>query len=85
MVVLLPNEIDGLAKLEKELQTFDLKSLTSNMTMKKLDVFLPKFSTSFSVTLNKALSNVRMILNWLFKMKNNLNYLFGIDGYDKYV
>lgn len=73
MVVLLPNEIDGLAKLEKELQTFDLKSLTSNMTMKKLDVFLPKFSTSFSVTLNKALSNVRMIyLIGYLKWKKNI-------------
>lgn len=62
MIVILPNNVDGLAALEKQLNTIDLQALSSGLKEHKVAVSLPKFKTSFSVTLNDALSNVSEIL-----------------------
>ncbi|XP_036321829.1 serine protease inhibitor 42Dd isoform X2 [Rhagoletis pomonella] len=58
MLVLLPNRRDGLAALEKQLQSADLNALTERMQMESVQVLLPKFSIDFECSLRRYLEQL---------------------------
>lgn len=62
MFVLLPKKTDGLADLEKGLSTNKLKQWVSEVKMRMVDVSLPKFKTTSSFRLDKALAAMGMPL-----------------------
>lgn len=59
MFVYLPNSKQGLSSLESKLRAVDFTNVTQSMSTQKVAVSLPKFKSSLSKTLNKALTNVR--------------------------
>lgn len=58
MLVLLPIKRTGLADLEKNLHSFELKNITSRMSLRKVDVNLPKFKIESNINLNEILKMV---------------------------
>jgi serpin B len=58
MVILLPNEIDGLAALEQKLPELDLKEILHRMRREEVEVSLPKFKLEKFIDLNDALKKV---------------------------
>jgi serpin B len=61
MIVLLPRKIDGLSKLEEQLNIQSLTEWTSNLSIKHVEVFIPKFTTTRSFNLNKTLISLGMV------------------------
>ncbi len=62
MVLLLPDETDGLAALEKELTAENLKSWTAKLGKPEVMVFLPKFKMTAEFQLNDVLAKLGMPL-----------------------
>jgi len=60
MFIILPNKRTGLAKLETDLTSVDLKDLTSRMYRTEVDVSLPKFKIEFELSLKNALREMGM-------------------------
>ncbi|XP_049546262.1 antichymotrypsin-2-like isoform X2 [Anopheles darlingi] len=60
MLVLLPNERDGLAALEEKLPSLNLAEITSQLHKQEVEVFLPKFKIEFSLDLNDDLTELGM-------------------------
>lgn len=60
MLVFLPNEVDGLAGVEKGLSLETLKAWTSGLTVQTVKVFLPKFKISAGFRLDKTLESMGM-------------------------
>jgi serpin B len=60
MIILLPRKIDGLSKLESELDIQSLKEWTANLRIEHVEVFIPKFQTTRSFNLNKILISLGM-------------------------
>ncbi|XP_050092124.1 serine protease inhibitor 42Dd-like isoform X1 [Anopheles aquasalis] len=60
MLVLLPNERDGLAALEEKLPSLNLAEITSQLYKQEVEVFLPKFKIEFSLDLNDDLTELGM-------------------------
>lgn len=58
MIVILPNDVDGLTNLENNLNKINLQTFSSQLNAKKVYLSLSKFNTTFSVTLKRDLSNV---------------------------
>lgn len=58
MLIILPNDIEGLEKLETKLKNLDLNVITSRMTTANIDVYLPKFRIEYEVDLIDALEDV---------------------------
>lgn len=61
MVVLLPRKIDGLSELEIRLNPQSLKEWTSNLSIKQIEVFIPKFTTTRSFNLKQILVSLGMV------------------------
>lgn len=55
MLVLLPETVEGLGKLESELSSEKLKEWTSEMHVQKVQVYLPRFKVETSYRLNAPL------------------------------
>uniref|UniRef100_A0A1Q3FH69 Putative serpin n=1 Tax=Culex tarsalis TaxID=7177 RepID=A0A1Q3FH69_CULTA len=60
MLILLPNERDGLAKLEGNLQNIDVVDLLSRMSRQEVEVFLPRFKVEFDLDLTETLDKLGM-------------------------
>ncbi|KAL9708133.1 hypothetical protein quinque_011651 [Culex quinquefasciatus] len=60
MLILLPNERDGLAKLEGNLQNIDVVDLLSRMRRQEVEVFLPRFKAEFELDLTETLKQLGM-------------------------
>jgi len=76
MVVLLPYEVDGLAKLEDSLTTENLAAWTKRLWPTNVQVFLPRFKMTYAVGLNGLLQAMGMIDAF---SKNAANFA-GMDG-----
>ncbi|HOS79832.1 MAG TPA: serpin family protein [Anaerolineae bacterium] len=61
MVVLLPREIDGLAKLEGSLTVENLGIWTRNLWKAEVRVFLPRFEITFPFRLDDTLKSMGMV------------------------
>ncbi|XP_064108706.1 leukocyte elastase inhibitor A-like isoform X1 [Macrobrachium nipponense] len=61
MVIVLPNERDGLAALEEKLATADLNELDKRMYNVEVEVTLPKFKLEESLDLGDHLSGMGMV------------------------
>jgi serine protease inhibitor len=62
MVVLLPNQVDGLADFEKTLTPDNLKSWVGKLRPERVEVALPKFKMTNRFEMNKTLSEMGMPL-----------------------
>jgi serpin B len=61
MLVLLPNETEGLKEIENTLTAENLNNLLSKITMEKVDVYFPKFKMAWGTfSLTKALVELGM-------------------------
>nr|WIM01378.1 serpin [Limnephilus flavicornis] len=62
MVIILPNQVDGLAALEEKLsqKSTDLKSLVQNLYQAEVTVALPKFRIESTIDLNEVLPKLGM-------------------------
>ncbi|XP_050093561.1 antichymotrypsin-2-like isoform X2 [Anopheles aquasalis] len=60
MLVLLPNERNGLAALEETLSSLNLVELRNQLMKTKVALYLPKFKIDFSLDLKKVLSTLGM-------------------------
>ncbi|XP_054083967.1 serine protease inhibitor 42Dd [Zeugodacus cucurbitae] len=58
MLVVLPNQRDGLAALEKQLEALDLNALAERMQMESVQVLLPKFKIDFECSLRRTLEQL---------------------------
>jgi serpin B len=61
MIVLLPEEIDGLKQLEADLSVENLKRWKSRLSKRDVLVFLPKFKMTSMLRLDKTLVSMGMI------------------------
>ena len=59
MLILLPNEKEGLKVLEEKLQEIDLQALQDEMHMYDTVLALPRFKIDFDINLNGPLKKVR--------------------------
>jgi serpin B len=80
MLVLLPAETDGLARLEEALTVGNLDRWTKNMAEAEVDVFLPRFELSFPFRLDETLISMGMVDTFSgnadFSGMNGMNELF---------
>ncbi|XP_049544217.1 serine protease inhibitor 42Dd-like isoform X2 [Anopheles darlingi] len=60
MLVLLPNDRNGLAALEEQLPSLDLLEVTSQMLLKSMQISLPKFKIEFSLDVENDLTALGM-------------------------
>lgn len=60
MLIILPNERDGLSKLEEKLQSVNIADLTSKMYSQEVEVALPKFKIEFDLDLKETLEKLGM-------------------------
>jgi serine protease inhibitor len=61
MLVLLPQDADGLAELEKKLSSESLRTWTSNLESRKVNVSLPKFKLETDYEMNETLKAMGMV------------------------
>ncbi|XP_073846481.1 serine protease inhibitor 42Dd-like [Musca autumnalis] len=78
MMIILPNDVEGLAKLEEKLKDVDLNEISSKLRTHDVNVFLPKFHIEFDLDLKEPLQ--KMGLNSMFSKSANFNYLFSNTG-----
>lgn len=64
-VVVLPNKKDGLAQLEKKLLTSSLSELLQRVSIKTLELYLPKFKIETTLDLKKPLCKVKQCLDFI--------------------
>lgn len=81
MVIILPNECNGLDKLQTALSTFDLSQVSNGLSERKVIATIPKFKIETSLTLNTPLTNVSFSFKG-FWISNFINKLFS-DGNGK--
>uniref|UniRef100_A0A4W2GCS9 Serpin B4-like n=1 Tax=Bos indicus x Bos taurus TaxID=30522 RepID=A0A4W2GCS9_BOBOX len=72
MMVLLPNEVDGLQKLEDQLTAEKLIAWTSpqNMWKQQVDLYLPRFKVEESYDLVPTLKALGMVDAFIFRVAN---------------
>lgn len=58
MVLIVPNEIDGLKQIEEKLVRFDLNKLTENTQSAEVNLHMPKFKLEESLQLVEPLKKV---------------------------
>ncbi|XP_017755137.1 PREDICTED: antichymotrypsin-2-like isoform X3 [Eufriesea mexicana] len=61
MVIILPNEIDGLAEVEKKLQTTSLTDILNQGFEREIQLYLPKFKIESKIELNNILQKMGLI------------------------
>ncbi|KAM7344415.1 serine protease inhibitor 42Dd-like [Cochliomyia hominivorax] len=74
MLIILPDDKEGLAELEKKLKGVDLNVITSKMQEESVDVLLPKFRIEFDIDLKEPLK--KLGLNSMFSQTANFKGLF---------
>lgn len=60
MLIILPNELEGLQKLETKLKNLDLNDISSKMSLQHINVYLPKFRLEYGVSLKDTLQKVKL-------------------------
>jgi len=75
MVLLLPDEIDGLAQLEEAITADRFNQVTQSLYQTKVDVLLPRFKIDYGVELSAALKKMGMPLAF----SNDADFS-GMDG-----
>ncbi|XP_058829013.1 serine protease inhibitor 42Dd-like isoform X2 [Topomyia yanbarensis] len=60
MLILLPNERDGLAKLEDNMASIDIPNMLTKMYSQEVELFLPKFKIEFDIDLKDTLEKLGM-------------------------
>lgn len=60
MLILLPHEREGLAKLEENLQNIDIPDMITKMYSQEVEVFMPKFKIEFDLDLKDTLEKLGM-------------------------
>ena len=58
MIIILPNEIDGLSDVEKKLQNTSLSNIISQGYEQEIELWLPKFKVESKLQLNDVLKEV---------------------------
>ena len=58
MIIILPNEIDGLSDVEKKLQNTSLTNILSQGDKEEVELWLPKFKVESMLELNDVLQEV---------------------------
>ncbi|XP_043472672.1 uncharacterized protein LOC122505241 [Leptopilina heterotoma] len=71
MIIVLPNLIDGLEQVEKNLETMKLKNLRMKRSLKAVDLYLPKFRVENTIKLNDVLKE--MGIKEIFNQQANLS------------
>lgn len=77
MVILLPTRVDGLSKLEENLNIENLRIWTSRLPKREVNIWLPKFKLTCDFRLDKALQEMGMV----DAFKDNADFS-GMDGTD---
>ena len=60
MLIILPDKKNGLEKLEKNLQNYDIKNILKQMTEESVEVTLPIFQIETKIELNSILNKVNI-------------------------
>ncbi|XP_051169182.1 antichymotrypsin-2-like [Leptopilina boulardi] len=60
MIIILPNNINGLKQVEKRLETMDLKTLRQNRRNVSVTLYLPKFRVESTIDMNVILQEMGM-------------------------
>ncbi|XP_064212921.1 serine protease inhibitor 3/4 isoform X4 [Tribolium castaneum] len=58
MVIILPNQRNGIGELEKKLENYNLSEITTNMWNTEVNVALPKFKIEQTIDLEEALKKL---------------------------
>lgn len=58
MIIILPNEIDGLFEVEKKLQNIKLSDILNQGYEQEIQLYLPKFKVESEIHLNNVLQKV---------------------------
>ena len=61
MLIILPNDKEGLEKLETKLKNWDLNQITTKMSVQDVEVFLPKFRIEYNIDLKEPLKQVSFL------------------------
>ena len=62
MIIILPDEIDGLIEVEKNLENISIDKLKEIARSVPLSLFLPKFKIESTIELNGPLSRVSFLI-----------------------
>ena len=62
MIIILPDEIDGLIKVEKNLENISINYLKEIASSVPLRLFVPKFKIESTIELNDVLSRVSFLI-----------------------
>ena len=62
MIIVLPDEIDGLIEVEKNLENISIDKLKEIARSDPLSLFLPKFKIESTIELNDVLSRVSFLI-----------------------
>lgn len=61
MMIILPNEINGLAEVEKKLQGTSIMDILNQGHEREVELYLPKFKIESKIELNDPLSKVSQL------------------------
>lgn len=81
MVIVLPNQQDGLAKLVEKVQNnYNLMSVSDRLSSRKIDIYIPKFEVETELDLGAPLSE--MGLKAMFSDRADFHHAFAspVDG-----
>ena len=76
MIVLLPREVNGLAKLEAGMTAENLTAWTANLESQEVQVFLPKFKSTSEFSLSGTLATLGMTNAFIYGQAD----FSGMDG-----
>lgn len=62
MVLIVPEEIDGIKQLEEKIALVDLKTITSETYSREVNLTMPKFKLEQSLQLSEPLKKVLVLL-----------------------
>lgn len=77
MVLVLPNSVNGIVKLEQKLLNVDLTTLTQNMYYDEVKLSLPKFKIETTMDLKPILKQVCIVNQYYFKQIEVWFYSWG--------
>ncbi|XP_017768978.1 PREDICTED: serine protease inhibitor 3/4-like isoform X3 [Nicrophorus vespilloides] len=83
LVVVLPNDVDGIEELEKKLINYDMSNLTKDNYKMEVELSLPKFKIETTIDLNQPLKNIG--LDKMFAVSEDLSGLLSNPNEPLYV
>lgn len=60
MLIILPNQVDGLAALEKKIATIDLNEISSRLELEDVEVMIPRFKIEYDLDMKEPLQQLGM-------------------------